>query len=123
MNVIEGSVLVIAICHVLWVVGAGIAVFRLRSLAKRSAPIVANAMLTAEHVSRISKNLEDMSATARHLEERVADTAELVMDEIEPPIRTLAAVLAGVRAGINKLFESNSRHRTNGAVEHSSMRD
>jgi len=108
------SLLVIATCQVVWLVGFVVVLLQLRAVAKKADPIIEQVRGTAENVKAMSHNVERMVENIRRVEERITGMASRVVDQVEPPVRTFAALLAGVRAGINTLVHaSNGQPHTN----------
>ena len=108
MTVTAIALVVIALCQLAWLIGAIVAATRLRALMRKAEPLIEKSHEIAGHVNRIAARVEDMAEVARRVEGRVAGTADRMLDQIEPPIRQVAAVVAGVRAGVNRLFERRS---------------
>jgi methyl-accepting chemotaxis protein len=117
MTVIAIALVVIAICQVAWLATAIVAELRARALMRRAEPVIAKTNEIAEHVNRIAARIQEMAEIARRVEGRVAGTADRVLDEIEPPIRQMAAVMAGVRAGVGRLFDRRAgNHHQDGSL-------
>jgi hypothetical protein len=123
MTLVATALIVIAICQLGWLALAIRATASHRAFSKRVEPAIANLERISEHAARIAEQVEDMARVARQVEGRVAGTAGVVLDQIEPPIRTLAAVIAGVRAGVGKLFELNSNNHGQVRIPDPSGRD
>lgn len=83
-------------------------------LLRRMTAAVAELRATLERVQRIATEAEAVARDARVTEARVATTVNGLLDQVEPPIRTLTAALAGVRAGVGRLFEGDRPPAGNG---------
>jgi len=111
MTVTDVSLLVIAICQLIWLVGFVVVLLRLRAVAKKADPIVEQVRGTAEHVQAIARSVEQMVDNVRRVEERITGVASQLVDQVEPPVRTFAALLAGVRAGVTRLVHASDGHQ------------
>ena len=112
MTGIAIALAVVALCQLAWLIGALVAAVRVKALMQKAESLLATTHEIAEHANRIAARVEEMADDARRVEGRVAGTADQVLDQIEPPIRQVAALVAGVRAGLGRLLDrrSNSRH-------------
>ena len=125
MTITTVALVVIAASQLIWLAVAIVAMARLRGLEKRAEPIVANLQRVSEHAAQVAQQVEDMARIAKQVESRVAGTADRVLNQIEPPIRTFAAAIAGVRAGFGKFLEyrSSGNHHDGITVSHPTGRD
>jgi hypothetical protein len=124
MTLTAVALVVIAACQLIWLAVAIVAMVRVRALARRVEPIIENVQRVSEHATHVVQQVEDMARVARQVEARVAGTADLVLNQIEPPIRTFAAALAGLRAGVGKFLDHRSSGNHNAiTVSHLTGRD
>ena len=106
MTLTEGSLLAIAIVQVLFalvVIAAGSKLLKIlqgiHDFVEKLPPIM-------DRIGDMSDELVQIGRDARQVEQRVKGTVNQVLDQVEPPVRQFAGVLAGVRAGANRLFHS-----------------
>jgi uncharacterized protein YoxC len=123
MTVTDVSLLVIAICQVVWLVGFIVAALQLRKVAKKVDPIVEQVRGTAENVKTMSHHVEQMVENVKRVEERITGVASRVVDQVEPPVKTFAALLAGVRAGINRLVHASNGHQPYATISNEMRRE
>jgi hypothetical protein len=86
-----------------------VAVARLRRTADQVADLVQRGIPVVHHVTNVARHVSEMVEDVRFVELRVAGTTARIVNQIDAPIRQLAALLAGVRAATGKLF--NASHR------------
>jgi len=55
-------------------------------------------------VDVLTRNLESASEGVQHVEERVRGVVSRILDEIEPPVRRIAGLAAGVRVTVGSLL-------------------
>ncbi len=106
MSVLEISMLVIAAVNLALLVTVLVLIVRLSSLlalAERMAREQGAPLL--DKLNRIAADLGQVSGDVREVGRRFSGTAARVMDEVEPPLRRLGALVAGIRAGVGKMLE------------------
>lgn len=97
MSTIEVFLLALTVVAVIVGVLAVVITVRLVPLLRAYEALARDAQGALDRFDRIAGDLERVSGDLRRIERRVAGSVDRVMDQVEPPIRTLAAVMAGVR--------------------------
>ncbi len=117
MSVLEASMLLVAAINFVLLVAVVILLVRLTSLLSLTQRVIREQGVPfLDKLNRVADDLSRVSVDFRRVGERVSGTATRVMNEVEPPIRQLAALLAGLRAGVGKMFEHGG-HRDGDAAE------
>lgn len=130
MTVLEVSIVVIAVVNVVLLAAMVMLVLRLKKMIDQvqgvvkdhAVPVIDTVHRVADKVNAAAEQVQRMAGDVRHVEERLAGTANRVMDQIEPPVRQFAALLAGVRSGVGRLFEASPRGRAYPATMRQDMR-
>ncbi len=130
MTLLEISIVAIAIVNVALLAAMIVLVMRLRTtldvvqsvVKDHAVPVIDTVHRVADKVNGVAEQVQRMAGDVRNVEQRVAGTAHRVMDEIEPPVRQIAALLAGVRSGVGRLFEASERGRAYAATMRQDMR-
>lgn len=106
MTVISISMLLIAIINVV-LMGVVVAMLmRVNKLLDDAERIVQqHGVPLIEKLNDVAEDVKNISKDARTVELRIAALTGRVMDNVEPPVRTAAALLAGVRAGVGRFFD------------------
>jgi hypothetical protein len=104
MTVIEVSILIVAIASVAFTAAAIIALVRLLRLWSRADLLLRDARETLRRLDVVAAELAESSRDAARVRRRVTSTANRLLDEVEPPIRQVAAILSGLRVGLGALF-------------------
>src|SRR5262245_41785867 len=106
----QASMMIIAVVNVILMGAVVVLLLRVLKLLKTTEEVVREHGVPLIHkLHDVADNVQHMSREARQVEERVAGAASMVIDQVEPPIRHAAAVLAGVRAGVGRIFEASQR--------------
>jgi hypothetical protein len=104
MSTIEVSVILLtAIAAVVGVLAVVVTV-RLVPVLRAYEALARDARETLGRIDRIAGDLERTSGDMSRIERRVAGSLDRVMDQVEPPIRTVAALIAGVRGAARVLI-------------------
>jgi hypothetical protein len=112
MNLINTICLVvIALSMLAIMVGVFVAVARLRRATDQVEDLVQRGIPAVHHVTDVARHVSEMVEDVRFVELRVAGTTARIVNQIDVPIRQLAALLAGVRAAAGKLFDASHRGR------------
>jgi hypothetical protein len=106
MDILEASVVVIALSAGAFVLAVWIVLVRVLPLLRRMEILAADAATTLYRLNSIAADLEGVVRDARRLELRVSNTAGVLLDQIEPPVRLVSALLAGTRTGLGSLLGS-----------------
>ena len=75
-------------------------------------------------LGRVVPTIQGVVGRFEELGERTAELSNAVLDQVEPPIRTAAAVMSGVRSATSYLVRAlthpstNRRSPTNGGIDH-----
>jgi len=122
MTVMEISMLAIAVINVVMMLVIVVLLLRVKTMLNGAERVVMEqGVPLIEKLNQVASDVKNISNDARRVEQRVSGVATMVIDQVEPPVRQFAAVLAGVRAGVEKMFESRQAH--NGQVMvHRTMR-
>jgi hypothetical protein len=97
MSTIEVSLLALTVITAVVGVLAIVITVRLVPLLRAYEALARDAREALDRFDHIAGDLERVSGDMRRIERRVAGSVDRVMDQVEPPIRTLAALMAGVR--------------------------
>jgi hypothetical protein len=121
MTVMEVSMLVIAVINVVLMIAIVVMLLRVRKLLTSAEDVIKqHGVPLIEKLNQVADDVKHISQDARRVEQRVAGAATKVIDQVEPPIRQFAALLAGVRAGVGKMFDAS--HGNGYAVANRPMR-
>ncbi|HVP14011.1 MAG TPA: hypothetical protein VMS88_00625 [Terriglobales bacterium] len=113
MSVVDWSLLTIAIVNVILVAAVIVVVARLVGLLSSAQRVLRDqGVPLLERANRIAEDFTQVSGNVREVGGRVTGTAARVMEQVEPPIRHLTALVAGIRAGVGWMFEPG--HHRNG---------
>lgn len=104
MGLAEVSLLILSAAAVIIAIAVVIVVAHVLPLLARVDTLVGEANATLQRVNRITGDVEGVVRDVRQLESRVNRSLGTVLDQVEPPLRLLSAVLAGARAGVAALF-------------------
>jgi hypothetical protein len=116
MTVISISMLVIALINVVLMAVVIAMLLRVKRLIDQAEGIATqHAVPLIERLNAVAEDVKNIADDARRVEQRVTALTSRMIDQVEPPVRALAAVVAGVRAGVGRLFEAGDRGR-NGFV-------
>jgi hypothetical protein len=108
--VMQVSMLIIAIVNVVLMAVVVVMLLRVARLMTATEDLVRkHGVPLIDKLHEVADDVKHMSREARQVEERVAGAASMVIDQVEPPIRHAAAVLAGVRAGVGRIFAAGQR--------------
>ena len=105
MTIIEGCLVTIAASAVVAAIVAIIAFARLMPFLREAENTLREAQQTLRRLDHITADLEGMTRDTRRLEQRVAVSVEALMNEVEPPLRWLADLLRGIRAGVGAFVQ------------------
>jgi hypothetical protein len=100
MNVLELSAVVIAASLLVIAIVAVVQATFLLRIHRELGTASRRIHRELERVSEIAGNIDELVVSAARLERRVHGSVTALLDQIEPPLRMLSTVLAGVRAGI-----------------------
>ena len=106
MSILEVSVVVIALSAVAFALAVWIVLAHVLPVLKRMEILAADAATTLHRLNGIAADLEGVVHDARRLEMRVSNTAGVLLDQLEPPVRVVSALLAGTRTGLSSLLGS-----------------
>src|SRR6185369_16377496 len=110
VSLMQVSMLIIAIVNVVLMSVVVVMLLRVAKLLTTTENLVKEHGVPLIHkLHEVADDVKHMSRNARQVEERVTGAASKVIDQVEPPIRHAAAVLAGVRAGVGRIFEASQR--------------
>jgi hypothetical protein len=112
MTLMEVLVAVIALSAIVTTVCIVLIAKHTLPLARRGRVVLHRSDRTLRRLNRVAGDLEYVSHDFRVMEARVARTAHALLDQIDPPLRVLSAVLTGTRAGIGALFSHNGDGRS-----------
>jgi len=117
MTVMSISMLLIAIINVV-LMGVVVAmVLRVKKLLDSAEGIVlTHGVPLIEKLNGVADDVKNISKDARAVEQRIAAITTRVIDGVEPPVRTAAALLAGVRAGVGRFMSASTGNHTNSHV-------
>ena len=96
MSILEVSVAVIALSAVAFALAVWIVLAHVLPVLKRMEILAADAATTLHRLNGIAADLEGVAHDARRLEMRVSNTAGVLLDQLEPPVRVVSALLAGL---------------------------
>ena len=114
MTIIPIALLLIAVVNIALMIVIGVMVLRMNRLLDTTEDAVRrHGVPLVEKLAQVAEDVRNISGDVRRVEQRVADVASRVVDQVEPPIRHFAAVLAGVRAGVGRIFDSGHHHDGN----------
>lgn len=97
MSTIEIALVVVATVTTLVGVLVIIAVMRLLPLAGTAEALLRDMGRTLDRLDRVADGVDRLVGDVRRVEQRVSGTVDRVMDQVEPPVRTAAAIMAGLR--------------------------
>ncbi len=106
MSMIDACLVVIAVSAGAFALAVWIALVHTLPLLKRLGFLAADAATTLQRLNGIAADLEGLVRDARRLEKRVSNTAGVLLDQVEPPLRLVSALLAGTRTGLGSLLGS-----------------
>lgn len=116
MTIMEISILVIAIINVVLMIAMVMMLLRVKNLLTSAEDVVKrHGVPLIEKLNAVADDVKNISRDARQVEQRLAGAASKVMDQVEPPIRHFAALLAGMRAGVGKIFDASHPNSTSTA--------
>jgi hypothetical protein len=122
MTVMEVSMLVIATINVVMMLVIVMLLLRVKSIVNSAERLVMEqGVPLIEKLNQVASDVKNISNDARRVEQRVSGVATMVIDQVEPPVRQFAALLAGVRAGVGRIFEARQAHNGHVMV-HRTMR-
>lgn len=115
MTVIAISMLMIAIINVV-LMGVVVAMLlRVKRLVDDAEGIVKqHGIPLIEKLNGVAEDVRTISKNVRAVEQRVSAITSRVIDQVEPPVRHFAALLAGVRAGVGRLFVAGQQENSDG---------
>lgn len=124
MTVLEVSILLVAIVNALLLGAVTVLLLRVLKLIDATQNLVVErARPVIDKIGQVADNVKDISMDVRRVEQRVAAVTTRVIDQVEPPVRHFAAVLAGVRAGVGRIFDAgHDNHGNQGYAVASQMR-
>jgi len=125
MTVLEVSILLVAIVNAVLLGAVAVLLVRVLKLVDTTQNLVVErARPVIDKIGQIADNVKDISMDVRQVEQRVASVTTRVIDQVEPPVRHFAALLAGVRAGVGRIFDAGQENNGNQgyAVASQSMR-
>jgi uncharacterized protein YoxC len=105
MTVTEIALVAIAVAMFAIAVSMVVLVLRVLPVFDRAQLLLRRSSATLARMQRIAGDLQDMTRDARALEGRVSRTAHALLDQLEPPLRMLAAIMAGVRTAVSVLIK------------------
>ncbi len=113
MSIVELSMFVVAIVNVALLAAVIVLAVRLTSLLSAAERLLRDEGVPLMHkMNRIAEDVGRVSGGMRELGGRFTGTAARVMDQVEPPIRQLTALVAGIRVGLGRVFDPG--HHGNG---------
>lgn len=104
MTVIEMSLATIAVASAVVGLTAALVAVRLQPLARNAERLLESGRELLVRLERITDDAEAMLKDARRVEHRIARSADLILDQVEPPLRVVPALMSGLRAGVAALF-------------------
>lgn len=108
MTVIEMSLATIAVASAVVGLTAALVAVRLQPLARNAERLLESGRDLLVRLERITDDAEAMLKDARRVEHRIARSADLILDQVEPPLRVVPALMSGLRAGVAALFTGRS---------------
>lgn len=103
MTVTEWSHVVVAGSAAAIAITTLVVASRLMPLLRRLDEAAVELRAVLERLRHVATDLESVSRDARYTGSRVSDSVHRLLDQAEPPLRTLAAAIAGARAGLSAL--------------------
>lgn len=100
MTVIEICMVTIAVASAVVGVTAALLAVRLQPVLRRSETVLDNTRDLLVRLERATGDVESILRDARRVENRIARSADRILDEVEPPLRLIPALLSGVRATV-----------------------
>ncbi len=105
MTLISISMLAIAIINVVLMGVIVVMLLRVKKLIDNAENIVKqHAVPLIDKLNQVADDVKNISKDARNVEQRISAVTTRVIDQVEPPVRHFAALLAGVRAGVGRFF-------------------
>jgi len=117
MSIYEACMTVIALSAGAIALAAWVVLARVLPVLRRVEILAADAATSLQRLNGIAADLEGVVRDARRLEKRVSNTAGVLLDQVEPPVRVVSALLAGARAGVGSLFSSGGRRAATGGSQ------
>ncbi len=99
MTWMEFFLALVALAAVATAIATIVLVRRLLPLIRRTDELARNANATVVRLEGVTREAEAMVHGARSVESRVTSTVHGLLDQVEPPLRTLGSLVAAVRAG------------------------
>ena len=115
MSLIETCLLIVAVSAAAVAVATLVALGRLLKLWASTNLLLGDLREVIGRLNTIAAELEQTTIATRDVRRRVTQTANRILDEVEPPVRQITAILSGIRVGLGALFGSS----TNGSQGHS----
>jgi hypothetical protein len=111
MTLMEFLVAVIALAAVVVSVCVVMTVRRMFPLARKWRVLLTRSNRTLLRLNRVAVDMEEVSRDLRLIESRVSHSAHGLLDQVEPALRMLGALLTGARTSLDALFHSNGNGR------------
>lgn len=108
MSTLEVCAVVVAASSIVIAAASVTGLASLRRLRRQLETMGAYTNRTLVRLNGIAANLDGIVRDGRRLETRVHAAMDVLLDEIEPPLRLVRAVLAGTRTGLAALTRSSA---------------
>lgn len=111
MTIVEIALVVIALSAAASGIALAVLVRRALPLLTDSRTLVRNANRGVDHANHILGEVEGTVAEVRGLERRVSRTLHLALDQVEPGLHGVLALVAGIRGVLRGLLGGGTRKR------------
>jgi hypothetical protein len=106
MTILEASAITMAASLAVMATTFVIGLVGFARLRRRLDDVMTRLHLTLSSTHRLLDEAGLIVRNLRHLESRVQTNVDVVLDQVEPPIRVAAALLSALRTGVTSLFRN-----------------
>lgn len=101
MTVLEWSAIIAALSMAVIATAIVAALWRAIPLWKRLDATLTEARRALQRMRQVTREIQHLSRDVRRLEHRVSRTAHGLLDQVEPPLKLVGALIAGARSGFS----------------------
>jgi hypothetical protein len=112
MSILEVCAVVVAASMALVATSVVVGLIGFGRLRRRLDDMMNRLHSSLSSTDRLLEDVDGIVGNLRRLETRLQSNVEVVLNQVEPPVRTAAAVLAGVRSGLSSLLRGGSGTET-----------
>jgi len=114
MSVLEVCAIILALAMASIAVSAVVGLIRLTTLSRDAERALGRIETTLSAVDRMLSDSHEVIRDVRRVETRVRENMNILLDQVEPPIRTIAALIGATRSGLaawlHNGHDRNARH-------------